>query len=148
MRRRPGGEATDLGVEVGGGHEDALRDVPEHGGGRATARRWQDPAPPQDGWLLDAGDAYFDDREVKAPQRSCGPGPAIFQTVITMDRPARHANQDRLRTLHVDHPEVRMFAAHNPFEYLELAGTQGFEPRGITAHRGLRRDRGRLVEHP
>lgn len=101
-----------------------------------------------DGWLLDAGDAYFDDREVKAPRRSCGPGPAIFQAVITMDRPARHANQDRLRTLHADHPEVRMFAAHNPFEYLELARAEGFEPRGVTAHRGLRRDRGQLVEHP
>src|ERR1700761_5573104 len=39
-----------------------------------------------DRWLLDAGDAYFDAREIKLPQRKCGPMPALFQLVVTTER--------------------------------------------------------------
>jgi glyoxylase-like metal-dependent hydrolase (beta-lactamase superfamily II) len=80
------------------------------------------------GWLLDAGDAYFDAREVKAPQRYCGPGPALFQMMVTTERTARRHNQDRLRALHTDHPELDMFCGHNPFEYLELVEKAGGTP--------------------
>ncbi len=85
-----------------------------------------------DGWLLDAGDAYFDAREVKLPQRECGPGPALFQLVVTTEYRARRDNQDRLRVLGKDHPEVSMFCAHNPFEYLDLAEANGDPILGIS----------------
>lgn len=88
-----------------------------------------------DGWLLHAGDAYFDAREVKLPQRHCAPGVALFQTMVTTERAGRRYNQDRLRSLHADHPEIDIFCAHNPFEYLALVGRRGDTPKGILANR-------------
>ena len=66
------------------------------------------------GWLLDAGDAYFDPREVHQPRRQCAPGVAAFQKVVTTDKALRFHNQDRLRALVAQHPEVTVFAAHDP----------------------------------
>ena len=84
-----------------------------------------------DGWLLAAGDAYFDAREVKQPRRRCAPGPALFQLVVTTEYRTRRRNQDRLRAFAAEHPEVAMYAAHNPFEYAELAGAAGDRLRGM-----------------
>lgn len=72
-----------------------------------------------DGWMLHAGDAYFDPREVKQPRRQCAPKLALFQALVQTDRRSRLYNQDRLRRLCAEHPEVRVFSAHNPFEYAE-----------------------------
>ncbi|MBS1694008.1 MAG: MBL fold metallo-hydrolase [Actinobacteria bacterium] len=91
-----------------------------------------------DGWLLDAGDAYFDAREVKLPVRKCGPGPGLFQLMVTTERAKRRHNQDRLRALHAEHPEVEMFCGHNPFEYLDLVHKAGDTPRGISTTRRWR----------
>lgn len=88
-----------------------------------------------DGWLLDAGDAYFDSREVKLSQRQCGPGVALFQLMVTTERTGRRHNQDRLRALHADRPDIEMFCAHNPFEYLDLVERSGAIPRGISPTR-------------
>ena len=66
------------------------------------------------GWLLNAGDAYFDPREVHQPRRQCATGVGVFQTIVTTDRKLRFHNQDRLRQLVADHPEVHVFAAHDP----------------------------------
>jgi len=85
-----------------------------------------------DGWLLDAGDAYFDAREIKLPERKCGPIPAQFQMMVTTERDKRREDQDRLRALHADHPEVEIFCGHNPFEYLDLVEKSGGTPRGIS----------------
>jgi glyoxylase-like metal-dependent hydrolase (beta-lactamase superfamily II) len=85
------------------------------------------------GWLLDAGDAYFDDREVKRDTRECGPGPEVFQWFVTTEYGARRHNQDRLRFFAREHPEVDMFAAHNPHEYLALVAKSGEAPRGVYA---------------
>lgn len=82
-------------------------------------------------WVLDAGDAYFDAREIKLKRRRCGPGPALFQLVVTTEYSTRRHNQDRLRALHADHPEIDIFAAHNPFEYLDLVRRSGGTPTGI-----------------
>jgi glyoxylase-like metal-dependent hydrolase (beta-lactamase superfamily II) len=50
-----------------------------------------------DGWLLDAGDAYFYRGEVGSPRRRCTPGLRFYQTMMEVDRSARMQNQDRLR---------------------------------------------------
>ena len=83
------------------------------------------------GWVLGAGDAYFDAREVKQPTRQCAPGPALFQLVVTTEFATRRQNQDRLRALHADRPEIAMFGAHNPFEYAQLAAVTGDPIRGM-----------------
>lgn len=95
------------------------------------------------GWVLAAGDAYFDHREVKRPARQCAPGPALFQLVVTTEYRARRENQDRLRSLHADHPEIAMYAAHNPFEYAELAGGSGDALHGM--YSSGRRERAGLI---
>ncbi|MEV7033297.1 MBL fold metallo-hydrolase [Streptomyces sp. NPDC093272] len=82
-------------------------------------------------WLLAAGDAYFDAREIKLPRRACAPGPALFQMVATTEFKGRRLNQDRLRALHAEHPEIEIFAAHNPFEYLDLLDGDGGSAHGI-----------------
>jgi glyoxylase-like metal-dependent hydrolase (beta-lactamase superfamily II) len=87
------------------------------------------------GWLLHAGDAYFDAREVKLPERHCGPGVALFQMMVTTEYAGRRHNQDRLRALHAEHPEIDMFCAHNPFEYLALVARSRGASRGIVAGR-------------
>lgn len=87
----------------------------------------------EQGWLLDAGDAYFDARETTQPRRECAPGPALFQLMVTTEYRTRRHNQDRLREFRRQHPEVRVFAAHNPFEYNELAAGGEFSLRGLRA---------------
>lgn len=91
-------------------------------------------------WLLDAGDAYFDAREIKLPTRKCGPGPELFQLMVTTERDKRRHNQDRLRALHATQPEVDIFCGHNPFEYLDLVERSGGQPRGISTNRHWRPD--------
>ena len=72
------------------------------------------------GWLLHAGDAYFDPREINGPERRCAPLVGLFQMIVTTDRRMRFHNQARLRHLTATNPEVRVFCAHNPWE-LEAA---------------------------
>jgi len=91
-----------------------------------------------DRWLLDCGDAYFDAREVKLPTRKCGPGAELFQVMVTTERAKRRANQDRLRALHADHPEIEMFCGHNPFEYLDLVEKSSGTARGVSPTRRWR----------
>jgi glyoxylase-like metal-dependent hydrolase (beta-lactamase superfamily II) len=66
------------------------------------------------GWLLHAGDAYYDPREVHGPVRRCSPGVWAFEAIVTTNRKQRVANQDRLRQLVGEHPEVSVFSAHDP----------------------------------
>jgi len=68
------------------------------------------------GWLLHAGDAYFDPREVHGERRQCAPPVGLFQAIVQTNRRMRLWNQDRLRALTRAHPEVTVFSAHNPFE--------------------------------
>lgn len=85
------------------------------------------------GWLLAAGDAYFDQREIKLPQRVCARSAAAFQAVVGAEDKTRRNNQDRLRALHADHPDVTIFCAHDPTEYVELVRGHGESPRGLPA---------------
>lgn len=68
------------------------------------------------GWLLHAGDAYFDSREVKGDRRRCAWQVGLFQALVQTDRRLRLRNQDRLRAFTAEHPEVQVFCAHNPWE--------------------------------
>jgi glyoxylase-like metal-dependent hydrolase (beta-lactamase superfamily II) len=75
------------------------------------------------GWLLQAGDAYFDAREMHPERPSCRLGLRLYQTLMEKDRGARLANQRRLRMLARDHgQQVRLFCAHDPDEFERLAG--------------------------
>ena len=66
------------------------------------------------GWIFDAGDSFFDPREIHGSRRVCAPKVRLFQAVVTTDKPQRVANQARLRAFVVGHPEVDVFAAHDP----------------------------------
>ena len=83
---------------------------------------------PGGGWFLHAGDAYFSHGEKLDPPQ-CPGGLKVFQSMVQMDKAARLANQDRLRSLHAEHgapgpdgrPEITMFCAHDHVEYDALA---------------------------
>jgi len=66
------------------------------------------------GWTFDAGDAFFDPREVHGPRRVCAPRVRLFEAVVTTNRSQRVANQDLLRRFTAEHPEVDVFSAHDP----------------------------------
>jgi glyoxylase-like metal-dependent hydrolase (beta-lactamase superfamily II) len=68
------------------------------------------------GWLLHAGDAYFDPREVKGLRRRCEMQVGLFQALVQTSRALRLHNQARLREFTAEHPEVEVFCAHNPWE--------------------------------
>lgn len=70
-----------------------------------------------DGWLLLAGDAYFDHRELDPVNPQCTPGLRFYQWMMEKDRPARLANQQRLRELVHEHAnELRVICSHDPRE--------------------------------
>lgn len=66
------------------------------------------------GWLLDAGDAFFDARQVYQPVPQIGWHVGLFERAVTTDRRLRLRNQGRLRRFTAAHPEVTVFAAHDP----------------------------------
>ena len=68
-----------------------------------------------EGWMLNAGDAYFHRHEVDADP-SCTPGLTAYQTLMEVDREARLYNQDRLRELANAERGVRIFCSHDPVE--------------------------------
>lgn len=77
---------------------------------------------PEGGWLLHAGDAYFDAGEKETPPHAA-PGLRLFQRLMAIDDGQRIANQARLRELHARRsPEVTVFSAHDAAEYDALAG--------------------------
>jgi glyoxylase-like metal-dependent hydrolase (beta-lactamase superfamily II) len=74
------------------------------------------------GWLLQAGDAYFHHREMDPVDPWCTPGLRAYQTLMEKDRWARLHNQRRLRHLVRRHGEdVTVFCAHDPVEFERLA---------------------------
>lgn len=82
-------------------------------------------------WLLHAGDAYFDPREVHGERRRCAWQVGLFQALVQTDRARRLANQARLRALTAGHPDVQVFSAHNPFEFPD-AGAPVSQPGATT----------------
>jgi glyoxylase-like metal-dependent hydrolase (beta-lactamase superfamily II) len=74
-----------------------------------------------EGWLLNAGDAYFYRHEMDAAPR-CTPGLAAYQRMMEMDRPTRLHNQERLRGLANDRrSRTRIFCSHDAVELEALS---------------------------
>lgn len=73
-------------------------------------------------WLLHAGDAIFDGRQVLTPP-ACNRSLAAFQVAMAVDNTARRANEERLRELVAAHSaDVTVFCAHDKPAYERLAG--------------------------
>jgi glyoxylase-like metal-dependent hydrolase (beta-lactamase superfamily II) len=73
------------------------------------------------GWLLNAGDAYFHEREMGAGAPGCPPGLRGYQRIMEADREARLRNQDRLRGLARERGgEVGVFCSHDAAELARL----------------------------
>jgi glyoxylase-like metal-dependent hydrolase (beta-lactamase superfamily II) len=82
------------------------------------------------GWLLHAGDAYFNRGEMDPDRRRCPPFLDYFQRILEIDGRMRLKNQERLRVLARENAgEVRVFCAHDPVE-LERARERGARAGG------------------
>jgi len=69
-----------------------------------------------EGWLLNAGDAYFHRHEMDE-EPSCTPGLLAYQRMMEENRGMRVRNQERLRALANDRDgNVRIFCSHDPVE--------------------------------
>jgi glyoxylase-like metal-dependent hydrolase (beta-lactamase superfamily II) len=76
-----------------------------------------------DDWLLHAGDAYFYHAEMDVERPRCTPGLRLYQWMMEKDRPARLANQDRLRELvRARGAQVQVFCAHDTTEFERITG--------------------------
>ncbi|MBE9376458.1 MBL fold metallo-hydrolase [Saccharopolyspora sp. HNM0983] len=68
-------------------------------------------------WLLHAGDAFFDHREIGVRDR-CPPGLRVFRSLIQVDGAQRRDNLDRLRDLAVAQPDrVRVLCSHDAAQF-------------------------------
>ena len=66
-------------------------------------------------WLLHCGDAYFHPSQItQNPQMPIGL--AIFEKQVQTNQAQRIATQEKLRALHLAHPEIEMFCAHDVSE--------------------------------
>lgn len=70
-----------------------------------------------EGWLLNAGDAYFHHDELWSKREEPPLGLKLYQGVMHMNHPKRQANMDRLRRLARENGHrVRIFSSHDPDE--------------------------------
>jgi glyoxylase-like metal-dependent hydrolase (beta-lactamase superfamily II) len=79
------------------------------------------------GWLLHAGDAFFDPRELDAHPH-CRTGLRLYQRMLDVDRSARLQNQARLRALKQTFPEIDIFCSHDVEAFERLAGRPANTP--------------------
>ena len=76
---------------------------------------------PDGGWLLHAGDAYFESGEKETPPHATV-GLRAFQRLMAVDDAQRVGNAARLRELHAAHSaEITVFSAHDASEFHALA---------------------------
>ena len=79
-----------------------------------------------DGWVLNAGDAYFYRRELDADRRRCTPGLRFYQTLMEVDRGQRMRNQEHLRRLKRDKgSQIKIFCSHDLKELEAMQGLAG-----------------------
>lgn len=75
-----------------------------------------------DGWLLHGGDAWFSHRDLQGDGSQTPVGLRLFQRLAAFDNAARLHNQQRLRSLVIEHPQVQAFGAHCPVEFARFSG--------------------------
>jgi glyoxylase-like metal-dependent hydrolase (beta-lactamase superfamily II) len=69
-----------------------------------------------DGWLLHAGDAFFNRGQLESPSQ-CPLGLKVFQSIVQANGGLRRANIERLRELAAGHSdEVTVICAHDPVQ--------------------------------
>lgn len=83
------------------------------------------------GYVFDAGDAYFYRGEMDA-EYDCTPGLRFYQWMMETDRSARLANLQRLRDYARAYDDTLMFAAHDVMEF-ESAAALSRPPAGSLA---------------
>ncbi|MBY4896846.1 MBL fold metallo-hydrolase [Cupriavidus sp. AU9028] len=77
----------------------------------------------ENGWLLQAGDAYFYREEMHAQRPHCTPGLRFYQWMMEKDRAARLATQQNLRALKQDQAhQLTVCCGHDPVEFEQLSG--------------------------
>lgn len=83
----------------------------------------------ENGWLLNAADAYFYHAEMNLERPHCTPGLRFYQNMMDKDREARRWNQERLRQLRRDHgEEVEIFCSHDTHDFERLTGRPFADP--------------------
>ena len=81
------------------------------------------------GWMLHAGDSYFNRAEVHAEPPGCPAGAAAYERFMAWDGRLARANQARLRTLLAEpDASLAVFCTHDPVEYVALSIWQGNAP--------------------
>jgi hypothetical protein len=81
------------------------------------------------GWVLNAGDAYFYRGEMDVNRHRCTPGLRAYQTLMEVDREQRLGNQQRLRDLKRQHgSEVTIFCSHDELELEAMQRSAGQSP--------------------
>jgi glyoxylase-like metal-dependent hydrolase (beta-lactamase superfamily II) len=85
----------------------------------------------EQGWLLQAADAYFFHEEMNPERPRCTPGLRFYQWMMQKDGQARRQNQARLRDLvRSSGGEVAVVSSHDPVEFERLAGRPYAVPAG------------------
>ena len=74
------------------------------------------------GWMLHAGDSYFNRAEIHDDPPHCPPGSAAYESIMAWSGPLVRAQQRRLRALaHDPNAPVVAFCTHDPVEYVAFA---------------------------
>jgi len=94
-----------------------------------------------EGYVLDAGDAYFYRGEMEAEYK-CTPGLRFYQWMMETDRAMRLANQQRLRDYARKYTDTTIFAAHDVIEFEALAKASMPVPGSIADLRRITADEG------
>jgi glyoxylase-like metal-dependent hydrolase (beta-lactamase superfamily II) len=81
----------------------------------------------ESGWMLLAGDAFYDPREIEATPR-CRTGLRLLERVLAVDPHARQRSLHTLRRLHAEHPDITIFCAHDAEAFERLSGHAATEP--------------------
>jgi glyoxylase-like metal-dependent hydrolase (beta-lactamase superfamily II) len=86
----------------------------------------------EDGWLLQAGDAFFHQAEVAGPDYRCPVGLRAYQRLMETSREDRLHNQDRLRALARDRGGhgVEILCSHDAAQ-LDAAAARGAAAVGV-----------------
>ena len=75
-------------------------------------------------WILNAGDSYYDYRQMDLKQPQCSLGLSLFQKIVHTDKKMCQANLIRLRELKEKaNDEIKIHCAHDPHEFEVMSKT-------------------------